>query len=173
MTIPVVLVIVAAFVLVGIIFARSLQPKPLKPVVSIIPNSERPPSSDPELRHFYFQVHGIRHKNPHGSSRQDIIRRCGVGEELNLVPEPTNPYDSDAVKVCRKNGEQLGYIPSDWSFRMAHDMKIGWTYRVTVDEIWDDGGTVGCKIRLGVITMSSRTTARRRKKTGHRDLPPS
>jgi hypothetical protein len=85
-------------------------------------------------RVFFSQVHGIKHTNDDGSSRQEIIARCYEGEELFLVPEPANRYDPDAVKICRVNGEQLGYWPADG--RMAHDLAIGWTYRVTIHEIY-------------------------------------
>ncbi len=117
------------------------------------------------LRTFYSQVHGIMHENNNGSRRQDIIRHCEVGEELELVPEPNNPYDSGAVKICRKNGEQIGYWQADG--RMAHDISIGWTYRVTIDEICgfqrDDRKrqSEGVRLKVEVLTMSRRTEEHR------------
>jgi hypothetical protein len=56
-----------------------------------------------EARQFHLRVAGV-------SYRQDVVRRCSVGERLKLVPEPTNIVDPKAVMVCRLNGEQLGYI---------------------------------------------------------------
>jgi len=56
-----------------------------------------------EARQFHLRVAGV-------SYRQDVVRRCSVGERLKLVPEPTNKFDPKAVMVCRLNGEQLGYI---------------------------------------------------------------
>jgi hypothetical protein len=53
------------------------------------------------LRAFHSQVHGIMHENNIGSRRQDIIRRYGVGKELDLIPEPDNPYDSGAMKILQ------------------------------------------------------------------------
>jgi len=83
---------------------------------------------------------------------------------LQLVPEPDNPYDSDAIKVCRVNGEQLGYLDAAYAARITHDSAIGWTYQVTVDEIFaaDRIGCFGCRLRIGVLTMSKRTEARKR-----------
>lgn len=115
-------------------------------------------------RIFHTQVHGIMHLNADRTSRQAIIRKCRVGEELDLVPEPDNPYDSAAVKICRKNGEQLGYWQADG--RVAHDLSIGWTYRVTIDEIYafqrDDRKTksLGVRLMVEVLTMSRRTDER-------------
>lgn len=37
-----------------------------------------------------------------------------LGEFIaNLVPEPTNPYDPDAVKIVTANGHRIGYVPCD------------------------------------------------------------
>lgn len=91
--------------------------------------------------------------------------KCSLGEELKLVPEPTNPYDPNAIKVCRTNGEQLGYLPAEQAARFTHDIEIGWTYRATVDEIWHENRIAGCKLRIGVITMSSRPRQNQRSST--------
>jgi hypothetical protein len=119
-----------------------------------------------EKRCFYQQVHGIYHRNDDGSSRQTVISKCVPGEELNLVPEPDNPHDPNAVKVCRMNGEKLGYLSSEFASRYLNETAMGWTYRVTVEEIFaaDRRGTHGCKIRFGVLTMSRRTEERERKR---------
>jgi len=117
-------------------------------------------------RVFYGQVHGIFHENEDGTSRQKVISECREGEEVFLIPEPTNHYDPGAVKVCRRNGEQLGYWPAD-GHRMAHDLGIGWTFRVTIEEIYsfeDKPNEYGVKLRLEVLTMSRRTEARKAKR---------
>ncbi|HLW51334.1 MAG TPA: HIRAN domain-containing protein [Candidatus Angelobacter sp.] len=119
-----------------------------------------PPALPPELRHFFLQVHGVAY-------RQAALRRCRVGDGLQLVPEPTNRHDPFAVKVCRANGDMIGYIPADQSGRMSHDLASGWVYRVTVEEIFpfsDDPDKFGCKIRLAVLRMSDYTEARRKPK---------
>jgi hypothetical protein len=105
-----------------------------------------------EKRAFYQQVHGVKFKNDDGSSRQQIIKACSVGEELDLVPEPDNRYDSDAVKVCRQNGQQLGYLPS--GNRMAQNGVLDNDYRVTIEEIYpfeEDPRMRGCRLRIGVL----------------------
>jgi HIRAN domain-containing protein len=73
------------------------------------------PDSD---KWIFTKVVGVSHKNSDGSYRKKVIRRCRVQEELQLVPEPDNPFDSTAVAVCRANGEQLGYLNQ----RLAADM---------------------------------------------------
>jgi len=123
--------------------------------------------SDTNNRVFFTQVHGILHKNSDGSSRQQIIRQCQPGEELVLVPEPTNAYDANAVKICRQNGQQLGYWQADG--RLAHDLEIGWTYRVTIDEIYpfkDEPRRQGVRLRVEVLTMGRVTEKRKKLEAG-------
>jgi len=115
-------------------------------------------------RQFFAQIHGINHKNADGSSRQKMITNCREGEELNLIPEPTNRYDPQAVMICRKNGEQLGYWQAG---RMARDLAAGWTYRVTIDEIYafrENRKKHGVRLRVEVLTMSRVTEARKQKR---------
>lgn len=68
--------------------------------------------------------------------RQDVISNIRVGEFLELVPEPENQYDENAIKVVKKSGEQIGYLSrsiakeTQWFFtvsllsRRAKVMKI-------------------------------------------------
>jgi hypothetical protein len=59
-------------------------------------------------RRFSTTLKGVTHENADGVLRQEVIRRCSIGEELKLVPEPDNPFDDRVVKVCRQDGEQIG-----------------------------------------------------------------
>ena len=42
--------------------------------------------------------------------RQEVIARLYMGDRIWLEPEGNNPFDSNAVRVIRNNGEQIGYI---------------------------------------------------------------
>ena len=113
---------------------------------------------------FCKHVVGINLKNPDGKSRQDIINCCHKTEELVLIPEPDNHHDPGAVKVCRKDGEQIGYLPAD-SGRMAHDLDKGWTFRTTVDDIYpfdEDSRKHGVRLRLEVLTRGNGLEASRK-----------
>ena len=140
----VILVLVVLFIVVKT-FGHATQPLRTRP--------DRPHSSN---RSFRKQVHGIFHENDDGTSRQKIIRGCTGGEELQLVPEPNNPVDPGAVKICRMNGEQIGYWPADGG-RLAGDLAIGWTYHTTIDEIYEldgDSRKRGVCMRVEVLTMA-------------------
>ena len=107
-------------------------------------------------RIFRKQVHGIFHENADGTRRQKIIRDCSEGEELQLVPEPDNPVDPDAVKICRMNGEQIGYWPAE-DGEMIEQLRRGWCFRVTIDEIYpmpEGHGKHGICMRVEVLTMA-------------------
>jgi hypothetical protein len=42
--------------------------------------------------------------------RQDVVARLRRGDRVWLDREPNNPYDANAISVCRENGEQIGYL---------------------------------------------------------------
>ena len=44
------------------------------------------------------------------ANRQTVVVQLVVGEEVYLVREPDNPFDGNAVKVCRGNDQQIGYL---------------------------------------------------------------
>jgi hypothetical protein len=68
---------------------------------------------------FHTKIAGVSHRNRNGTSRQKIIARCKVGEPVLFVPEPSNPYDPNAIALFRQNGEQLGYLGADLAERIA------------------------------------------------------
>ena len=43
-------------------------------------------------------------------NRQQLIAKLEVGEEIILRREPQNPFDSNAIRLERKNGAQFGFI---------------------------------------------------------------
>lgn len=61
------------------------------------------------LEPFMTKIVGVVHKNNDGTSRQEILKKCKRGEKLTLIHEPI-PQDENAVKVCRENGEQIGWL---------------------------------------------------------------
>lgn len=74
----------------------------------------------------FTKVVGVEKQNPDGSNRQRILKRCRAGEELSLVRDPHNEYDENAIKVCREDGQQLGFIGRDiaWDFATGLDQGL-------------------------------------------------
>jgi len=62
---------------------------------------------------FFVSVRGESHKNDDGTNRQDIIKELRVGQTVNLVADPMNQYDRNAVAVLTTAGKQIGFLPSD------------------------------------------------------------
>ena len=57
------------------------------------------------LDYIEFQIAGITH----GECIDDHL-----GEFVAiLVPDPTNPYDANAIKIMTDNGHRVGYVPRD------------------------------------------------------------
>lgn len=72
-----------------------------------------------------------------GSQHYALDRLQGqirVGDEVELVREPTNPHDSNAVMV-RWRGEQLGYLPRRENRSVARAMDEGMKLRASVSRL--------------------------------------
>ena len=93
------------------------------------------------MRHFRARVAGVKHLNPDGTDRQKIIARCVNGELLDLMPEPENSLDADAIKVCRKNGQQLGCIRGSLAAKITGLGERGYRCAAYIHHIY--GGMLG------------------------------
>lgn len=60
------------------------------------------------------RIAGIHLLNPDGTSRQQIVQSCRIGEKLAI----SGPEDSK-FRVCRTTGELLGYLPGDTADKLA------------------------------------------------------
>lgn len=58
-------------------------------------------------------VVGADHLNKSGPARRFEIALCIPGEPVDLVPEPKNPADPNAVAVVTERGVKIGYIGAD------------------------------------------------------------
>ena len=69
-----------------------------------------------------FYVAGARfHELP------KVIHDLSIGNTLKLVPEPTNPYDPNAIKIIYETFEKsafLGYVPAKFSSEISALMEI-------------------------------------------------
>ncbi len=69
------------------------------------------PASEPDehgMYHLHFFAHGLRHL-PSGSIGR--IYRLKVSDNLRLVHDLQNPYDSRALMLCTEDGYSVGYCP--------------------------------------------------------------
>ncbi|MDR7520903.1 MAG: single-stranded-DNA-specific exonuclease RecJ [Armatimonadota bacterium] len=75
---------------------------------------------------FHTKVVGVTFEG-----RQAILPRVQPGERLRLVRDPTNPHDPHAVRVCRRDGGQLGFLRAPLAARLAPAMDAGGRYVAT------------------------------------------
>ena len=71
---------------------------------------------------FDGKVAGTTHRNPDGTSRQQIALTLAPHDELTLQAEPDNPWDANAIAVLTAGGEQLGYLEA----RLAREVTLRW-----------------------------------------------
>jgi hypothetical protein len=79
------------------------------------------------LRHTFAKVAGVTYPNDDGSERQDIIKRCKVGEQLTLRHDAYNEYSIFATQVLRANGEQLGHAPEYLAEMICSELEAGYS----------------------------------------------
>ena len=53
-----------------------------------------------------------------------IIRDLGEGDGLTLIPEPTNKYDPNAVRIEHDN-VMTGFVPKKFSSEVSATLEIG------------------------------------------------
>ena len=94
---------------------------------------------------FNSKVVGVTKRNAERKSRQTIIKDCRVGELLELLREPDNEFDANAVKVCRRNGQQIGYLNSNVARTIAPLLDEGETVHVCITDL--TGGTADRRTR--------------------------
>ena len=99
---------------------------------------------------FFATIAGVSYRNPDGSSRQELLKKCERGDILVLRREPDNPYGPMAIAVHRESGEQLGYIRKEVSACMAPLMDGGVQFTATVDSVGEPEGAslLGCAIDI-------------------------
>ena len=66
-----------------------------------------------------FFVAGVQHHD-----LNTVINAIEEGDGLDLVPEPTNKFDTNAIKIMYE-GTMIGYVPKKFSAEVAGAIEIG------------------------------------------------
>lgn len=91
------------------------------------------PEDETVFRKFY--VSGVRHVAKCGGKNCNCMEIVSVGDEIDLVPETSNPVDRYAVALYAKNGEKIGFVPAYYSEQVAHRLNLGMSYQCEVLEV--------------------------------------
>jgi len=100
--------------------------------------------------------------------RQEVVARLQMGDVIWLEHETDNPYDQNAIKVCRSNGEQIGYLSRQLAARIVPYFKacghpVRGKVRLLTGNSWD-GYT------LGVVIIFKLPKIHQSKKVNHNHL---
>jgi hypothetical protein len=104
---------------------------------------------------FDGKASGLTFANPDGSSRQMIAATLAPFEELQLVPEPANPFDSNAIALFTAAGEQVGYLEKRLAGELSRHMAKGTQARCFVRAVRNRGDTMG--VSFGLLQWSATT----------------
>lgn len=99
------------------------------------------PKNARKLAPEYTKVAGVRYQNDDtGEERQEIISRSFEGEKVMLVPDELNPFDPDAVKVVRLNGEQIGFLNTDLAMEIKSRLMRRLFVEASIKQIQEEKG---------------------------------
>lgn len=70
------------------------------------------------MRSYPSFIAGLAYAGPDGTDRRTYCANLPIGTKLDLVPEPDNKFDPDAVALFH-DGRHVGYVPAkhDWVSR--------------------------------------------------------
>lgn len=91
-----------------------------------------------------IRIKGISHY-------QEAASHCRIGDSVTLVPEPTNPYDSNAVRVdCHQR--KLGYVPRELASDIHEHVAGGKCSALIYDVLGEDsaGAFIGIEVQLSI-----------------------
>lgn len=100
-----------------------------------------------------FYVAGVRYY--FGCAGDDCANTINieVGNELNLVLDPTNKFDNNAIKMVNANGDHIGFVPRYYSESVTRYLKKGSKYKCRVLEINKEKECQECiKVELEIYT---------------------
>jgi hypothetical protein len=83
---------------------------------------------------FETNIAGITFNNDDGTNRQEIMRKCTIGERLILTHTPIK-QDNNAVKVTRTSGEQIGWLHDFVAKEIAPILDKGKTVSAEITEL--------------------------------------
>lgn len=77
------------------------------------------------MREISLAIVGVQHPNKRGPARRFDLALCRPGDLLDLRPEPSNPYDPQAIAVFSERDVQLGYISAERAPLIGKRMRQG------------------------------------------------
>jgi hypothetical protein len=102
---------------------------------------------------FSLAAVGCWYDNEDGSSRQLELEECRPGDPLDLVREPTNRHDPQAVAIFTASGTRVGYLSRDRAAWIASKIDRGIPANAIVEAVPGldrPGTTLGLVMRVSL-----------------------
>lgn len=99
------------------------------------------------MQELTLAVVGIDFPNADGSNRRSETMMTLPGESVELVPEPKNKHDSNAIAVISPRGIQLGYVNAERAPYVGSRMSRGEDAEANFQGM--DGGSAFIRVRFG------------------------
>ncbi|MGN7159479.1 HIRAN domain-containing protein [Sphingomonas solaris] len=96
------------------------------------------------MKQLSLHVVGANHPNADGSNRRFEILLCVPGERIELVPEPKNPADPNAVAVFSVRGVQIGYLTAERAPWIGGMVRLG----REIQAVFQERTRIGAAIRV-------------------------
>lgn len=97
------------------------------------------------MRALSLAVVGADYPNKRGPTRRFEIELCKPGEAVQLLPEPKNKADRNAIAVLSARGVQIGYLTAERVGLIHKAMRDGFDVRA----IFQKKAPYGAVIRVG------------------------
>lgn len=85
-------------------------------------------------RHHSVELRGVTDQNADGTDRQTLLRTCSVGEELKFAPSDAERNSTEALRILRKSGEELGFVPPHTE--VIDKLREGRKFRVKLAKVY-------------------------------------
>ena len=89
------------------------------------------------------------------TKNQKRMRKCRIGEPIQLKRDSKNKFDKNAVQIVSKYG-QLGFIPKEEARDYAKAIDHGYKFNATLNEIGEFEDENGKKIAFGTIKVTEK-----------------
>ena len=105
------------------------------------------------FRNHPSKVVGVKNRNSDRTERQEIIKKCKIGDRVILKHDPNNALSDYAMIVLRENGQQLGLLPDLLGENVLERIKKGQEFFVYISNLTGRF--------LGLLARKGRTCDRR------------
>ncbi len=106
------------------------------------------------IKEFHTKVVGVTFKNDDGTSRQEHIKNCSIGEDAIFKPVPTDEFPN-AIGVFTANGKQLGHLSEDVACELKNQYPTN-PMSVTISNITGGGDyNYGCNIKITIYAIQT------------------